>query len=116
MDINSISQMYSSYISDSAKKASDTASSIQTGKDYSKATDDELMDVCKQFEAYFLEQCFKEMIGTLHGEDYSSSSTSTLVDYFKDEMVQEVAKQSTEKNGLGLAQQLYDQMKRNYDL
>ena len=34
----------------------------------------------------------------------------------EDEMIQEVATQSTETNSLGLAQMLYEQMKRNYDL
>lgn len=116
MDINSLSGMYNTYIADNAKKASDAASTINTSKDYSKATDDELMDVCKQFEAYFLEQCFKEMSKTVKTDDYSSASTSTLVDYFKDEMMQKLATESTEKNSLGLAQQLYEQMKRNYNL
>ena len=39
-----------------------------------------------------------------------------LVDYFKDNMIQELATQSTETNSLGLAQMLYEQMKRNYGL
>jgi len=116
MDINSISNIYNTYLADNAKKASDTASSINTSKDYSKATDEELMDVCKQFEAYFLEQCFKEMLKTVDTDDYSSASTSTMVDYYKDEMVQKLASESTENNSLGLAQMLYEQMKRNYDL
>ena len=37
-------------------------------------------------------------------------------DYYKDMMVQEISKQSTEKESLGLAQMLYEQMKRNYDM
>ncbi len=115
IDFSSISSIYSQYIADSARTASSAASGISTNADYTNATDDELMDVCKQFEAYFLEQCLKKMTETLEGEEYSSSSTSTLVDYFKDEMIQEVAAQSTKTNSLGLAQMLYEQMKRNYD-
>lgn len=115
-DMNSISNIYNQYLSDSAKTASSTGAKISADKDYSKATDEELMKVCKEFEAYFLEQCFKEMYKTVEGDQYSSSSTSTLVDYYKDEMVKKLASDSTEKNSLGLAQQLYEQMKRNYNL
>lgn len=117
INFNSISNVYQEYIAKNARDASSSASKIDTTKDYSNASDEELMDACKKFEAYFLEQCFKEMLKTVKNDDeYSSASTSTLVDYFKDEMVQKLADQSTETNSLGLAQMLYEQMKRNYDL
>ena len=54
MDINSISSMYNDiYISASNQTASKLENNLD--KDYSAATEDELMDACKQFEAYFLE-------------------------------------------------------------
>ena len=59
MDISSI---YGSSALDSTaytNAANQTASKLQNqlnGSDYTKATDDELMDACKQFEAYFLER------------------------------------------------------------
>lgn len=88
------------------------------GADYSQASDQELMDVCKQFESYFLEQVFKEMQKTVDcfKSEESSSSTSGLVDYFKDNAIQELASTSTELQGLGLAQMMYEQMKRNYNI
>lgn len=114
MDISSI---YNSMISQNASSATDKAAgAVNKDKDYSKATDEELMKACKTFESYFLEQCFKEMMKTVKTDEYSSGSTSTLVDFYKDEMVKTIAEQSTEKEGLGLAQMLYEQMKRNYDL
>lgn len=113
-DVNSINSMYSQYLQDSASAAKKTA---DLNKDYTKATDDELMDVCKEFEAYFLEQCFKEMMKTVGNEDETmSSSSNVLLDYYKDNFVKEMAADSTEKQSLGLAQTLYEQMKRNYDL
>ncbi len=112
MDITSL---YNQYLTDTASKTTGTASKIDTAKDYSKASDDELMAVCKKFEAYFLEQCFKEMSKTVGSEEFSSGSTSTLMDYYKDNLIQNLAEQSTEKESLGLAQMLYEQMKRNYD-
>lgn len=84
--------------------------------DYSTATDDELMDACKQFESYFLEQVFKEMEKTVTKSEDSDTSTSNLVDFFKDSTIQELAADSTDNNSLGLAQMLYEQMKRNYNL
>ncbi len=116
MDLSSISSLYSQYISTSASQASSSASKIDANTDYSNATDEELMDVCKQFEAYFLEQCMKEMAKTVDGDEYSSSATTTMMDYYKDAMIQEIAETSTETNSLGLAQTLYEQMKRNYNL
>ena len=39
-----------------------------------------------------------------------------MMDYYKDQMVQDIAEQTSEQSGLGLAQMLYEQMKRNYGL
>ena len=79
MDISSI---YGSSALDSTaytNAANQTASKLQNqlnGSDYTKATDDELMDACKQFEAYFLEQMFKEMMKTIPGcSDPQTSGT-----------------------------------------
>ena len=117
-----ISSLYGSSALDSTaytNAANQTASKLQdklNSSDYSKATDDELMDACKQFESYFLEQMFKEMMKTIPESEDTSSSNSQLMDYYKDEMVQQIASDSKEQNSLGLAQMLYEQMKRNYNL
>lgn len=112
MDIGNLTSTYNDIYA-SASRASASKLEGQLKSDYSKATDDELMDACKQFEAYFLEQVFKGMEKTIPKNEDSESSTSML-DYFKDEMLQDVAAESTEQNSLGLAQMLYEQMKRNY--
>ena len=102
-----------------------------TNKDYSQATDDELMSVCKDFESYFLEQVLKSMekMAKIDSEDEDSNlftsmagiggtedtSLNTLGSYFGDEMMSSYAKLITESNngqGLGIAQQLYEQMKK----
>ncbi len=76
----------------------------------------ELLEVCKEFEAYFLEQVYKEMFKSVDLFGSEDSSMSTLLDYYKDNMVQELASQTTEQSGGKLAQQLYEQMKRNYHI
>ncbi|MBO4980509.1 MAG: rod-binding protein [Lachnospiraceae bacterium] len=113
MDIGNLSSVYNDiYASASGQSASKLENKLDA--DYTKAEDDELMDVCKQFEAYFLEQMFKEMVKTIPTEE--SSSTSSMLDYYKDQMIQNIAAESTENNSLGLAQTLYEQMKRNYGI
>ena len=104
------------------------------GTDFSKASDDELMSVCKDFESYFVEQMLKSMekMAKIDSDDDSSTSLfnsmasiggesdsamSTLGSYFGDEMIKNYAELFTESDngkGLGIAQTLYQQMKRNY--
>ncbi len=79
------------------------------------AEDKELMDACKKFEAYFVEQVFKEMEKTVPEHDYGDNAANSLVDFFKDSAIQELAGQATEGQGMGLANMLYEQMKRNID-
>ena len=102
MEISGIgSSAYADYLQE--QNISETKLKDQINNtDYATATEDELLDACKQFEAYFLEQVFKEMQKT--------------VDCVKDETIQKLAETSTETQGLGLAQTLYEQMKRNYGI
>lgn len=113
MDIGNISSTYSQY-ADALAKTSDAESlknKIASSKD---VTDEDLMKVCKEFEAYFMEQVYKEMLKTV--PDSATGANSTLVDYFKDQAVSEIANRSVEQNnGTGLAQSLYEQMRRNYE-
>lgn len=89
----------------------------QLKKDYSNATDQELMDACKQFESYLLEQVFKEMEKTIpKDEETGDDANGQLVDYFKGNMLQEITSSSVESGGFGIAQSLYEQMKRNYSI
>ena len=80
------------------------------------ATDKELMDACKQFEAYFLEQIFKQMyksVEAINGE--SSDPQSSLVSFFRESTLSDVCADSVETQSNGLAQMLYESMKRTID-
>lgn len=109
MDISNLYNNYNTSTSGSALES-------QLKTDYTSATDTELMDACKEFEAYFLEQMFKEMMKTIPESEESSGYGSSMLDYYKDEMIQQVSADATNQNSLGLAQTLYEQMKRNYEL
>ena len=83
-----------------------------------KSSDDELWAACKGFESYFLEQIFKEMQKSVDAlkPEKSDNSTSTLVDFFKDQTLQDVCATSVDKQSNGFAQMLYENLKRNYDI
>lgn len=118
MDISNISAMYTDYLKDQTTSEAKLKENIN-GTDYSQATDDELLEACKQFESYLLEQVFKEMEKTVDcfkDKDAESDPNNNLLDFFKDNTIQKLAADSTETQGLGLAQMLYEQMKRNYNL
>lgn len=115
IDLGGLTSVYTDYMNTTAKNAVDEKLKATVSADYSGATDEELMGVCKQFESYFLEQVFKEMQKTVP-QSSTDQTTSNLVNYFKETTTQELAKQSTENNSLGLAQMLYEQMKRNIEM
>lgn len=115
MDIGGISS-YTDYLKNQSVAETKLKETID-GANYAQASDDELLDACKQFEAYFLEQVFKEMQKTVDVfKSDSKDPNNNLVDFFQDNAIQELAATSTELQGLGLAQTLYEQMKRNYNL
>ncbi|MCR4961565.1 MAG: rod-binding protein [Lachnospiraceae bacterium] len=113
MDISSMNSLYTDFIKNNATASTP---SVDGQRDYSKATDEELMEVCKKFESYFLEQVMKEMWKTVDTETSDSASMNTLTSYFKDELISKTAEEATETNSNGLAQMLFEQMKRNYNL
>lgn len=111
-----------SYYMDSVSDTSSSTSELEKtlgSSDLSNASDDELMQVCKDFESYFIEQMFKsmeKMIPKDEDED-ESSSMSSMTDYYKEEMMSKYAEYASESDGgkgLGIAQTLYEQMKRTY--
>ena len=112
MDIGSLyTDYYSKVVTDSkTNKLSATGK-----KDLSGSTDEELMEVCKEFESYFVEQVLKQAMNTFtEGDEMSSGSMNTLQGYYKDNLIKEYAGKITDNQDMGLAKTLYDQMKRNY--
>ena len=116
MEIGGMSSLYTDYLTNTASSSKTDSITSKKDTDYSNATDEELMDVCKEFESYFLEQIFDAMIDTtkLFSDEDENSYAGKMVDYFKDMAVQELSTQATEQNGVGIAKTLYEQMKRQY--
>ena len=113
-----IGSYYMDSVSDTSSSTSELEKTLGSG-DLSNASDDELMQVCKDFESYFIEQMFKsmeKMIPKDEDED-ESSSMSSMTDYSKEEMMSKYAEYASESDGgkgLGIAQTLYEQIKRTY--
>ncbi|MCM1253878.1 MAG: rod-binding protein [Clostridium sp.] len=118
MDIAGMSGL-TNYLVDSNKNSTEALEKQLNSAAKSEAADEELLDACKQFEAYLWEQVLKEMEKTtkLFGsDDEEEGYAGNMVDTFKDTFIQEIATQLTE-SGQGansLAQTLYEQMKRTY--
>ena len=113
MDLSSLNNYYSSIASQNVGNSKNVSS--LSNADLSNKSDDELMEVCKSFEAYFLEQVFKKMESTtsLFGEE--GGDNTMLTEYFGEMTMARVAQDTAENQSLGLAQMLYEQMKRNLD-
>ncbi len=120
MDLGGIGTNYTDYYAQMAQNASASklssklsAAGTANAAGTSSAEDEKLMDVCKQFESYLLEQVFKNMDKTVMRANEDDSPNGNLVNFFKEQTIQTLATQSTEQSPLGLAQMLYEQLKRN---
>ena len=118
MDLDSSYSNYINALTENTSAAAGTSKLSETlGSTGKASSDDELMNACRQFESYFVEQMFKEMEKTVPSDDdEKSGSNSQLLSYYKDSLIQKYAAESTEQNSLGIAQMLYEQMKRNYGI
>lgn len=92
--------------------SSNTSTSIQNKKDtsFTNATDEELMDACREFEAYFVEQLMKQMQKTVMKSGLTEESETES--YFKDMLYQEYASEASKGQGIGIAKMMYEQLKR----
>lgn len=125
MEIGSINSSFVNAVSDNAKAASNPllnkakiladSSDKKVSSDANIADDDkELMDVCKEFEAYFIEQVFKNMKKSMVPQsDSMSGADATLKNFYEDKLMSEYAAGAAKQSDNGLAQMLYEQMKRN---
>ena len=102
-----VSSIYNSY---SSKLGSTSADSIESTN--SSTDSEKLMDVCKDFESYFVQKIIEESKKTLDNEDEQGE----YMQYFSDTLNQEYSKIITDNGGTGLAQQLYDSLKGTYNI
>lgn len=117
MSINSITSMLdttkTSASTQSGNKLTSSLNSLSTD-----ATEEELKEVINDFTSYFVEQVIKEMKDTftLKEEEESDSTMSQYEDLYMDKAIELVADEVVEQVGSGYTQELYEAMKRNYNI
>ena len=95
-----------------ATKLQDSANSIS-----SNSTEEELLEVCKDFTSYFVEEIMKEVKENMTmGDEEQDSSLQTLTDFHMDSAIETLADEVVDEIGESFTQQLYEQMKRNYNI
>lgn len=83
----------------------------------SESSEDELLQVCRDFTSYFVEEVLKEVKENMTSEDEDQdSSLQTLTDFHMDSTIELIADQVVDEVGESFTQQLYEQMKRNYNI
>ncbi len=98
-----------STIIDKIKNTNNSKISSSVNNPNNEEIDQELLDACKSFETYLVEQVLKGMRDTIPKDDKKSD-----YDYFDDILYKEYATAITEQGELGLYKDLYNSMKRNY--
>lgn len=118
MDIGGVGSVYSDYMTSHASDSRTQALQNKLTGSAESADEAELKEACKEFEAYFMEQMFNAMIKTtkVFSDEEENGYATKMVDYFKDYAVQNLCDQVTDGEGMGLANVLYEQMKRNYGI
>ncbi|MFO7838876.1 MAG: rod-binding protein [Desulfosalsimonadaceae bacterium] len=70
-----------------------------------------LQQLCQDFEAILIHSMFREMRETIPKDGYLEPSHGS--EWFRDMMDMEVARDMARRQGLGLAEQLYEQFQNN---
>lgn len=98
------------YFTNYATDTYDVSSTKLTDTIENASTDEETLEACQQFEAYMIEQMYKNMEeATKLLTEEEEDSSSDYVDMFSDTYYQDIAqKMVSSGQGLGIAEQLYD--------
>lgn len=76
-------------------------------------TDEEMLDACKQFEAYMIQQMFKTMQESAKIFSDDDDDGNDYVTMFQDNYLASIAEQMVNSGqGLGIAEQLYESTMR----
>ena len=117
MSIGSITSMLDTSKTNASNQATDKLSSSLSNLS-SSATEEELKGVINDFTSYFVEEVIKKMKETFSHEDEEEkdSTMSQYEDLYMDKAIEMVADEMVEQIGGNYTQQLYEAMKRNYNI
>jgi flagellar protein FlgJ len=117
MELSALSNTYLAQEATRLNRQIQKTESFQDALEKAAATqsDKELLNACKEFEGYFIQMMFKEMRKTI---DTSASflPKSTTESIFQDMLDEEYSVMAAKNGkGIGLAEMMYKQMKRNFN-
>lgn len=116
ISIDSISSMLDTTMNSAATNNATSLKSSISGVS-SESSEDELLQVCKDFTSYFVEEVLKEVKENMTSEEEDQdSSLQTLTDFHMDSTIELIADEVIDEVGESFTQQLYAQMKRNYNI
>ncbi len=119
MDLTGLG-MYTDYMTDVNRvNTENLQKKLENTAQTEEKEDAALFDACKQFEAYLWEQIYKEMEKTAKAfsdDEEGDAYAANMTDYFKESVIQQVSAQTADERSNSLAQLLYEQAKRNYDI
>lgn len=108
-----VSSIGESYFLNYSPEASDAVSDRVTKQIQDAGTDEEMLDACKQFEAYLIQQMFKSMQESAKVFSDDEDEGNDYVNMFQDNYLASIAEQMVNSGqGLGIAEQLYESTMR----
>ena len=117
MDISGLKGLMTTNAENSAAGASANKVTNSLKNISADSSEEELKGIIKDFESYFVEQILKEMKDTFTGVNGEDKSTaSQYKDLFMDTAVEQMADVIVDEVGENVTQQLYEQMRRNYNI
>ena len=104
-----VSSIGDTYFTNYSTEANDAVSQKMTSQIQDAETDEEMLDACKQFESYLVQQMFKSM-----EESAKVFSDDDEDNMFQDNYLSAIADQMVNSGqGLGIADKLYESMVNN---
>ena len=104
------------YMTNYAADASTMAAEKLSGTIQNAEKDEEMLNACKEFEAYMVEQMYKNMekISKILTDDGEEEEGSEYLEMFSDTYLQDISsKMMSSGQSLGLAEQLYNSIQQN---
>lgn len=110
-----VSSIGDTYFKNYSTEANDAVSQKMTSQIQDAETDEEMLDACKQFESYLVQQMFKSMEESAKVfSDDDEDNSNDYVNMFQDNYLSAIADQMVNSGqGLGIADKLYESMVNN---
>lgn len=110
-----VSSIGDTYFINYSTEANDAVSQKMTSQIQDAETDEEMLDACKQFESYLVQQMFKSMEESAKVfSDDDEDNSNDYVNMFQDNYLSAIADQMVNSGqGLGIADKLYESMVNN---